>query len=132
MRSPAENEAALARIAVQEAAHALIAATLGEPPTRARLEQEPGITQFETRYRARNQAGIADHVVRNRIVTTLAGCAAEHLVFGEGSLGSETDLVKANELAKALALAAGALAAGATSEATGTTGEATQAPEATA
>jgi ATP-dependent Zn protease len=99
-RDPEADPAALRRIAIHEAGHALVATILGESPTQIRLQQESGMTSYEERYRKRLQAGVPDRAVLDRIATALAGTVAEHVLLGEGSLGSESDLVAASTLAR--------------------------------
>lgn len=98
---PIRNQEAKWRVALHEAGHALVGTVLGEVPTQVRLDQESGSTSYEDRYRARRQAGIPDSTVRNWIAASLAGAVAEHLVLGEGSLGSEADLARASDMARA-------------------------------
>lgn len=99
-RDPEPDDEALHRIALHEAGHAIVSAVLGSPPSQIRLEQESGMTSYESRYRTRAQAGLSDSAVRDRIAGALAGAATEHLILGEGSLGSESDLAAASELAR--------------------------------
>lgn len=100
-RDPEPDGVALYRIAVHEAGHAIVSSVLGSPPSQVQLAQESGATSFEARYRTRGQAGLTDTAIRDRIAGLLAGSATEHVILGEGSLGSESDLAAATELARA-------------------------------
>ena len=86
------------RIACHEAGHAVVAAALGQDVHRISV-----LTRNRTLGDTRIDEGDAELATRSalfeRIVATLGGTAAEELVLGQPSTGSEDDLARATHLA---------------------------------
>jgi cell division protease FtsH len=85
------------RTAVHEAGHAVVARLLGQPVTNVTILARHGRTDLEE-MRATRQT--RSDMVLGRVVTVrLAGLAAETVVFGDASAGSETDISSATAVA---------------------------------
>ena len=83
------------RLAIHEAGHAVVAAILGQPPTRVEIRAVDGVTACERD----SETGLTGAEARDRIAIAIAGLESERALMGGPSLGSESDMQTASRLA---------------------------------
>ncbi len=90
------------RTAYHESGHVIISAVAGQIDLLHRVSiLARGRTVGATQLRSDGEATLLSKTqLRGKLVTYMAGIAAEHLLFGEGSTGGEQDLEQATDLAR--------------------------------
>ncbi len=100
----AMTEADRLRVAVHEAGHALVAASVGGDPVHrvSILPRTIGALGFTLQLPLEDRYVITQAELEARLATLLGGRAAEALVFRDASTGAADDLERATELARAM------------------------------
>jgi cell division protease FtsH len=90
------------RTAFHEAGHVIVAAAAGRAEEVHRVSiLARGRAVATTQIQADSEASLLSRTqLRGKLVTLMAGIAAENLIFGEGSTGGEQDIEQATDLAR--------------------------------
>jgi cell division protease FtsH len=89
--------------AVHEAGHALVAKlTPGAPPINKIVIVPRGETMGMVSFLAEERNSVTESKLRAHLTTTLGGCCAETLVFGERSTGAQADYKQVTSLARSM------------------------------
>ena len=89
-------------VAVHEAGHAIVAAATGHRPDRVTLVRRGAGLGHASTLRD-DRVLLRRHELIERMATSLAGTAAEEVVFGEASTGAAADIEAATDLAREMA-----------------------------
>jgi cell division protease FtsH len=89
--------------AVHEAGHALVAKlTPGAPPINKIVIVPRGETMGMVSFLSEERNSVTESKLRAHLTTTLGGCCAETLVFGERSTGAQADYKQVTSLARSM------------------------------
>lgn len=98
----AVDDAALWRIAVHEAGHAVLGNHYGLPITSINVwTQRGGHTSFESENKRRSPT-LTERMLRNRIIAILGGLVSERVILGSPSTGASSDLSSATSIARSI------------------------------